>query len=353
MLNNKLFLNLMIFFSFSILAMEKDENKNANELKKSIYTEFMTALKKLDYSKIENILLESPNLVNHQMFLGTNRFNTYPIFYALESGDEKLFDILISYKNLDLNVVDGIGHSPLMYAMKNNLIYCVKILIEKNININKSGRSGITALFQAIINQNRDIVKLLISNGADVNGYIIDNKFIPGLPIYPKTTCLMHACEKGDLEIVRLLLNARNINLSIKDNKDMNDLEKNYFQVKEEFGQTAIDYAKDPKIKELMQNRLNKDQLKKELFETIKNKDINKFKELAQKVTSAVYDENGNNPLHYAIQAGDENIVALILIANPGLICQKNDKGQLPMELAAGKTEIFQNLKKLNFENTK
>jgi uncharacterized protein len=74
-------------------------------------------------------------------------------------------------------------------------------IVDKGANINASDSQGYTALMNASISNNRDIVQLLLSRGADVN-----------TPSYPtihgkkmKLTPLIIAKAKGYQDIVKLL----------------------------------------------------------------------------------------------------------------------------------------------------
>lgn len=328
------FVFFFILSSFDIFSMDLDQDD------KILKNNFSQALLNRDIEQITNLIKICPNLVNKKIHI---KGFTYPIIFAATNGDKDIVNILIE-NGAEVNLANQMDYNALHAACKANQEEIVKILLKNKADINTVSNSiKLTPLMISVYNENISLVKLLLSYGANVN--LALNKW--AFHLAPMQTPLMIACEKNNYEIVRNLLNSKGIDILIKDNIYYDDLPKEHIAYGENFGKNALLYAKDQKIKELIQNRLNKDTLKKELFEAIISKNINKFKELAKKVTLAVYDENGNNPLHYAVQVGDENLVALVLIANPGLICQKNNKGQLPMELALNKQELFKKINNL------
>ena len=66
-------------------------------------------------------------------------------------------------KNLDRG-----GLTPLLFAIRENCVACVDVLIEKGADIDKPDPDGVSPLVLAIINANWDIAKNLIEAGADV-----------------------------------------------------------------------------------------------------------------------------------------------------------------------------------------
>ncbi len=127
-------------------------------------------------------------------------------------------------------------------AIKEKNIDKVKKLISDGINIDMKGESGFAPLMQAVFENNREILLLLIENNASLNDKTTDERFeglsalafaalygykemsqillengadinsTDGLDFTP----LMHAAENGHLEVVKLLfdykpdINARN-----------------------------------------------------------------------------------------------------------------------------------------------
>jgi ankyrin repeat protein len=111
--------------------------------------------------------------------------------------------------------------SPLLSAM-NQLAYCrearkvgelkeiVKLLISKGADVNVKDKKGWTPLLLALLseNDNKEIIKLLVSEGADVNAKDSQTKRIP----------LQFAASKGDKEIVGLLISkGANVNAKCED----------------------------------------------------------------------------------------------------------------------------------------
>jgi ankyrin repeat protein len=64
--------------------------------------------------------------------------------------------------------LDAGGFTPLMYAIRENCIACVQLLIENGVDLNKPDPEGVSPLMLAIMNNHWDISKIIIEAGADV-----------------------------------------------------------------------------------------------------------------------------------------------------------------------------------------
>ncbi len=67
-------------------------------------------------------------------------------------------------KNLDSG-----GLTPLLYAIRENCVACVKLLLDKKADVNLPDPDGVSPLLLSILNTNWDISKLLLDAGADVD----------------------------------------------------------------------------------------------------------------------------------------------------------------------------------------
>ncbi len=65
--------------------------------------------------------------------------------------------------------LDSGGLTPLMYAIRENCVACVDLLLENDVDLEFTDPDGVSPLLLAIINTNWDISKKLIEAGADVN----------------------------------------------------------------------------------------------------------------------------------------------------------------------------------------
>lgn len=112
---------------------------------------------------------------------------------------EELIDFLKN-ENVDLNARNKYGNTALhvacnsIYSINNEI---VKLLLKYPLDINAKGLDDYTALLYAIGKRDKNVVKILIDNGADVN---IPDK-------YGKTP-LMEATDMfdGDDTIIKLIL---------------------------------------------------------------------------------------------------------------------------------------------------
>ncbi|MDD5456791.1 MAG: ankyrin repeat domain-containing protein [Candidatus Margulisbacteria bacterium] len=113
---------------------------------------------------------------------------------AIEKGDQEIIDLVLDHKP-KLGIKNRDGNSALMLACKANLEKTVERLLKNKINLNVVNNSKESALIVAVKAGNYNIVKMLIQAGANYK------------PRDHWGTALQHAADKGNTDIVKLLLN--------------------------------------------------------------------------------------------------------------------------------------------------
>ncbi|XP_037799271.1 serine/threonine-protein phosphatase 6 regulatory ankyrin repeat subunit B-like [Penaeus monodon] len=130
---------------------------------------------------------------------------------AAEAGDEIRLRRLLEEMQKDISKQDENGLTPLHLAAKKTRLRCCQILLDvSHKEINVKDRSGNTPLLLCISNKpgSFETAKLLISEGANVNS---SNK--------AKLTALHTAAERGNLEVLHLLLLQKDIALNSEDSE--------------------------------------------------------------------------------------------------------------------------------------
>ncbi|GAB1288490.1 Ankyrin repeat and SAM domain-containing protein 6 [Apodemus speciosus] len=99
------------------------------------------------------------------------------IFHALKMGNFQLVKEIADEDPNHVNLVNGDGATPLMLAAVTGQLPLVQLLVEKHADMDKQDSvHGWTALMQATYHGNKEVVKYLLNQGADValrakNGY--------------------------------------------------------------------------------------------------------------------------------------------------------------------------------------
>jgi ankyrin repeat protein len=132
------------------------------------------------------------------LFLGFNATAKIQkdIHKAIETGDKERFLKIIKDKNIDLNVQDEDGMTPLMSAALAGEVHFLKDLLKRNVQLEKKNKLGDTALAVAVSNEQFRIAKELILAGAQVDILVAGDE---------KDTLLIRAASL-DKEITKLIL---------------------------------------------------------------------------------------------------------------------------------------------------
>ncbi|OHT11503.1 hypothetical protein TRFO_19046 [Tritrichomonas foetus] len=160
-----------------------------------------------DSRKIMNLLINNPRIdLNPIDYEG----NT-PLHYSIKKYNKEIFDLLLCFESLDINIRNKNHETPLIAAFKDNYDksrnFILKLLGKKNIDTNLSDQLGYSPLHHAIKLNDELIVKILVKNPlTDVNSQTIE-----GL------TPIHLAAQKKLNHVIRLLLQSPSILLNVVD----------------------------------------------------------------------------------------------------------------------------------------
>lgn len=129
--------------------------------------------------------------------------NFTPLDYAVLHGKREIVELLIDYLGNDSDVKQAALIMASQYGRKD----IVKVLIQSGTDVNAKNKYGNTALLEATQNGHKEIIKMLINAGADVNVQDKDGN-----------SALIRAAQNDNLYIIKLLINF-NANILEKNNE--------------------------------------------------------------------------------------------------------------------------------------
>ena len=148
-----------------------------------------------------------------------------PLIYAARANDRESVQVLLD-AGVDVNQRSGYGWSPLLVAAQNRYYKLGAYLIERGADVNLPNEGGWTPLYLATDNRNiengdypvrkpdmdhLDFIRLLLDKGADVNHRVKDSTetrtvFTNQWLDENGATAFLRASQSGDLELMKLLL---------------------------------------------------------------------------------------------------------------------------------------------------
>lgn len=243
--------------------------------------------------------IKSGNIVEVQKYLNSDKIsvnckdaNLVPaLSIACYCGQKDIAQILISY-GAEIDAVDPFGESALMLSSREANKEMIDLLISYKAKINlKTFNYKNTALHWAAMYGQRDIVQILIKNGANVFARDADEKTPADIAF------------KFGYDFVGEIIADRIIQIGI---------------------------------------------IKKNLFEAILDSNYNLVKKLITQISLRIFDENKNNAFHYLFLAKNcedkIKIFDLIIGIFPELIFEKNSKGIIPLDLLPNNLLILKRL---------
>ena len=96
-------------------------------------------------------------------------YSSHLIFKAIDDNNLIELEKLLRLKNINVNVTNDSGETPLHIASKKGDLEIVKFLVEKGADVNVKGSGDRTPLMSSSEDGHLEIVKFLVNEGADVN----------------------------------------------------------------------------------------------------------------------------------------------------------------------------------------
>jgi len=206
---------------------------------------------------------------------------------ACKNGQKGVVMAFLKKDGINVNAVDEIGFSPLHYACKRGYRDIIKLLLDKDADVNLISNESITPLHMAVTSGNKEVVKLLTDAGSDINATDKAGK-----------TPLIYAVEARKAECARYLIEL-GADTSVMDNQN----------------HTALDYANALGLVQLIESMA--------------------------KENSGNADSFGNTPLHQACHNGQGEVVKAMLAKGDMDINARNDDKETPLFLAVAENNIL------------
>jgi ankyrin repeat protein len=167
---------------------------------------------KYGYNNIIKTLLDNDNVLGIPLVDIVDKFGSLPIHYTIQFDNLDAFNIILE-KSRYLNKLDDKGYSPLHLAIKKKNYQMIKTLVNNdNVNVNITTHIGESPLHLACNYEDVSIIEILLTikpnNRFKINLNIVDNEF--------QITPLMYVVTLNNKDIVKILL-SNGANTDIQD----------------------------------------------------------------------------------------------------------------------------------------
>ena len=296
----------------------------------------------------------------------------FPLFDAIEHDDPEIVRLLVN-TGADVNAAAGFGGNTVLHeAVAQGSAEIVQILVDAGADIEAEGFMGQTPLGLAAEEGATEIMQILLGKLADSGTQEGEDKQAPAIG----SEALFTAIEKGDIETVRLLVEAGadvNAAAGFGGNTPLHEaVEEGNAEIvqilvdagadieaKGFMGQTPLGLAAEEGATEIMQILLGKlagsgtqegeDKQapaigSEALFTAIEKGDVETVRLLVEAGAdvNAAAGFGGNTPLHEAVEEGNAEIVQILVDAGADIEAE-GFMGRTPLSLAAeeGAIEIM------------
>lgn len=232
-----------------------------------------------------------------------------------EEGDLQGVKRCIEENGADINYTDHCGESALIKASLKGYLEIVKYLISKGADMNLG---NYTALIWASIEGHLEIVKVLVEAGADLN-----------IKESSGNTALIKASQKGYFEIVKVL---------VEGGADVN--------IRNKYDKTALECSATDEIWDYLEAKTNDINLNNALCNFIRRNNLGKVKYLVEKRGADINANNGE-PLQDACLSEDERLeMVKYLVEHGANVNAKDEYGHTALSSASsyGNLEVMKYL---------
>ncbi|CAM4962070.1 unnamed protein product [Rotaria socialis] len=164
----------------------------------------------IDDNRIENLrnILTQFNHRDVEDYLRrpVDYFRRTPLHFAAWAESSEMLETLMDYIS-EPDVEDKNGATPMMFVVGCGIdcLEKMNLLIKKHADVNRRDNSGWTLLHDAVKSKRRDILEVLLANGANIHMLDGDNR------------SLLHiACDNGDTALAKYLVE-KNVSLKGRD----------------------------------------------------------------------------------------------------------------------------------------
>ena len=171
LLNNKYLLTSQDGYYFIFKKeLPLDNDNDFLRKDKKIYTVLKQAIENNKYEDVHNILVQNSKLLNESIDYTTKLKDKYygntVLITAIDNSDIKMIKMIIENFNVDVNKSNISGYTPLIKALGKNKI--LNFLLQKGADVNKATYDDCkTPLMFAVENNDIESIKILLNHGAN------------------------------------------------------------------------------------------------------------------------------------------------------------------------------------------